>query len=80
MLRYGMGEAPADMSGRERWDWDLQSCGNLRLDLKRDCVNFCRRMGEAGPQPRPLVVGFYDEMTKTKVLRCDTRGTAFSNV
>jgi len=84
VVMYGIGEAPADMTGRERWDWDLQSCGNLfsdlSLGLQRDCIKFCRRVGEVGPQPRPMVVGFYEEGTKVKVLRCDTRGTAFSNV
>jgi hypothetical protein len=84
VVMYGIGEAPADMTGLERWDWDLQSCGNLfsdlSLGLQRDCIKFCRRVGEVGPQPRPMVVGFYEEGTKVKVLRCDTRGTAFSNV
>jgi len=84
LMMYGMREAPAELSGLERWDWDLQSCGNLfsalKLNLQRDCIKFCRRVGEAGSNPRPMVVGFYDEGTKARVLRCDTRRSAFSHV
>ena len=35
----------------------------------KDAVNFCRRVGEKGEEPRPLVVGFHDETTKKKLLR-----------
>ncbi len=80
-----MGEAPEDKRGRERYDWDIASCGNLfnalKLSLTVDSVKFCRRLGEGGGgQPRPLLVGFHDETDRNRLLRADTRNTRFSNV
>jgi hypothetical protein len=81
---YGMKEAPARYTGMERWDWDKDSCGNLfralKIDMPETSIKFLRRVGEAGEQPRPLVVGFYEEKDKKRLLRGDTRNTAFSDV
>ena len=35
----------------------------------KDAVNFCKRVGEKGEEPRPLVVGFHEESTRKRVLR-----------
>jgi len=81
---YGMKEAPTRYTGMERWDWDKDSCGNLfralKIEMPETSIKFLRRVGEAGEQPRPLVVGFYEEKDKKRLLRCDTRNTAFSDV
>ena len=84
VVMYGMGEAPEEQTGRERWDWDKASCFNLfralKVKIQEDGVRFVRRVGEKGVEPRPLVVGFYEEGDKTRLLRSDTRNTPFSNV
>ena len=84
VVMYGMPEAPSGQVGRDRYDWDRNSCKNLfralRLDMTEASIKFVRRVGEAGNQPRPLVVGFHEERDKKKLQRCDTRNTAFSKV
>lgn len=84
VVMYGMKEAPIEYAGRERWDWDKNSCGNLfralKVDMPENSIKFLRRVGEAGEQPRPLVVGFHEERDKKRALRCDTRNTVFRDV
>jgi hypothetical protein len=79
-----MGEAAEGTTGRGRWDWDVRSCRNLfsalRINLAEDCIKFCRRVGEPGAVPRPLVVGFHEEADRARLLRSDTRGTVFENM
>jgi hypothetical protein len=84
VVMYGMKEAPSSCVGKERWDWDMASCDNLfkalKLEMPENSIKFLRRVGEAGEQPRPLVVGFHEERDKKRVLRMDTRRTVFSDV
>ncbi len=85
VVMFGMVEAASEVMGRGRWDWDIKSCANLfaalRVELTADSIKFCRRVGERmGEAARPLVVGFYEESDKSKLLKCDTRGTAFEDV
>ena len=84
VIMHGMGEAPPDHAGRARWDWDIRSCENLfaalHIPVKAEGIRFVRRVGEAGGQPRPLVVGFHEERDRARVLRADTRRTQFSDV
>jgi len=84
VIMYGMPEAPSSHVGRQRYDWDLSSCKNLfralKLNMTETSIRFVRRVGEAGAHPRPLVVGFHEEQDRRKLLRSDTRSTAFSNV
>jgi hypothetical protein len=81
---HGMKEAPLECKGRERWDWDRDSCWNLfralKLDMPKDCIRFVRRVGDAETQPRPLILGFNEEGDRRRLLRCDTRNTPFSDV
>jgi hypothetical protein len=53
-------------TGKDRAAWDKKSCGNvfeaLNLDMTEEAVKFCRRLGEKGEEPRPLMAGFYTEM------------------
>jgi hypothetical protein len=71
----------------ERKAWDLQSCGNifraLNLDFSgEEVVKFCRRVGEKGAGPRPLVVGLRREWQKEDLLEKakDLRNTQFPEV
>jgi hypothetical protein len=53
----------------------------LKITLaEEDCIKFCQRVGEPGAAPRPLVVGFYEEADRARLLRSDMRGTVFENV
>ena len=60
-------------TGRERIDWDKKMCRKIfsamELEMKEEDVKFCRRIGERGEEPRPLVVGFFSEIEKGRVLR-----------
>jgi len=84
VVMHGMGEAPDDLAGRDRWDWDVKSCENLfrelNISLTAANVKFCRRLGKRGDRPRPMVVGLHDEKDKVKLLKCDTRKTRFSDI
>ena len=57
VVMYGMGEAPADRTGFERWDWDMMSCKNLftalKLDVKTEGVKFCRESENQVDPPDP---------------------------
>jgi hypothetical protein len=59
----------------------MMSCKNLftalKLDVKTEGVKFCRRVGEPGGPPRPMIVGFHEERDRNAVLRSDTRNTNF---
>ena len=73
-------------TGKDRAAWDKKSCGNifeaLNLDMTEEAVKFCRRLGEKGEEPRPLLAGFYTEMERSKLLRNANKleKTVFSNV
>ncbi len=50
-----------------------KSCGNifaaLKLDMTEEALKFCRRLGEKGEDPRPLLASFHTEMENSKLLR-----------
>ena len=50
--------------GRDKWNWDVQTCNNLfqalKLNLNADNIKFCRRVGERGSDPRPLILGLFN--------------------
>ncbi len=71
---HRVGEAENEKAtGLERQEWDKKSCGNifaaLELDMTDKDIKFCRRIGEKGDGPRPLIAGFYNEAERNKVLR-----------
>jgi TFIIF-interacting CTD phosphatase-like protein len=74
VIIHGVGElTDKGCSGKDRLDWDKKSCDNifraLELDMKSDDLKFCRRVGEKGDDPRPMVIGFYTEMERAQLLR-----------
>jgi hypothetical protein len=60
-------------TGKDKLDWDRKSCCNifreLELDMGDEAIKFCRRVGEAGGEDRPLVTGFWTEADRSKLLR-----------
>lgn len=84
---YGIGEKEGvNTTLEERKDWDIKSCTNifntLNLRMDREVIRFCRRLGERGERPRPMVVGLRSEEEKTKLLHSakNLRNTHYSDV
>ena len=68
-------------SGRDKWNWDVQTCNNLyqalKLNLNADNIKFCRRVGERGSDPRPLILGLFNFRDRALLLNQDLRGTEY---
>ena len=84
---YRLPEAGGEISTVEqRKEWDLGRCDLLFKELKmpwdKTAIRFCRRIGEKGEEPRPLVVGFNREWQKEDLLDSarELRNTPFSVV
>lgn len=74
LVFHGVGEHEDDRAtGSARIEWDRKSCHNifkaLEVRMDEDDIKFCRRVGERGNGPRPLIVGFYSEQEKNSVAR-----------
>jgi hypothetical protein len=88
VVMHRVGEAVEETASfEERKKWDLLSCNNifaaLQLDMRAEAVvKFCRRVGEKGEGPRPLLVGFKRESQKEDLLEKarDLRNTQFAEV
>ena len=87
VIIHRMPEAGDDVASvGERKEWDMQSVENLlkavKLPLTKSAIRFCRRIGERGAEPRPLVVGFMRESHKEDLLEVarELINTAFSEV
>jgi hypothetical protein len=88
VVMHRVGEAAAAVETAEaRREWDLKSCENifkaLNLDMNREnAVRFCRRVGERGDTPRPLIVGLKREWQKEDLLDSakKLRDTQYSDV
>jgi hypothetical protein len=86
VVMHRVGEAGENVrSIEERKNWDLRSCDNifrvLNLDMSSEnAVKFCRRVGEKGDGPRPLIVGLKREWQKEDLLEAakNLRNTQFS--
>jgi hypothetical protein len=74
VVMHRVGEAGEGVrTVEQRKEWDLKSCDNifkaLNLNMKSEnVVRFCRRVGEKGEGPRPLVVGFRRESQREDLL------------
>jgi hypothetical protein len=87
VIFHGIQELQAENSTyRERNDWDKASIGNilkeLRVGVREDAVKFCKRIGEIGNAPRPLLTGFHMESDKLNLMRVakNLENTVFSDV
>jgi hypothetical protein len=88
VVMHRVGEAGEGVRTIEkRKAWDLKSCENifraLNMDFNYDnAVKFCRRVGEKGAGPQPLIVGLKREWQKEDLLdkAKDLRSTAFAEV
>ena len=73
-------------TAEERREWDVKSVEKifraLKLELCRKAIKFCRRVGEKGDEPRPMVVGLNREYQKEDFLEAakDLKNTDFENV
>jgi hypothetical protein len=87
VVLHRVGECPDEKApGLKRIEWDKQSCENifraLELDLTKESVKFCRRVGERRETPRPLIVGFKCEAARNQLLESARRleSTVFEDV
>jgi len=87
VVLHRVGECPDEKApGQKRIEWDKQSCENifraLELDLTKESVKFCRRVGERRETPRPLIVGFKCEAARNQLLESARRlaDTVFEEV
>ena len=73
LVLHGVQE-PADSirTNRERQEADKQKCGeifiSMRASTKCEDIKFCRRIGERGAAPRPLIIGLENKEVKRHLL------------
>ena len=57
---------------RERMEMDREKCEHIFVGMgartRRHQIRFCRRVGERGQNPRPLVIGLYSEENRGHIL------------
>ena len=87
LIIHGLNEAPDHVRvNRERLEWDKNALGDLfqtvNAKTRKEDLRFCRRVGEKGIEPRPLIIGLYNDQDKEHLLSRarDLRGTRFENV
>jgi hypothetical protein len=88
VVMHRVGEAgPEVRTAEERRAWDVRSCDNVFKTLNMDfnseeAVKFCRRVGEKGDGPRPLIVGLKREWQKEDLLEKakDLRNTPLADI
>ena len=71
---------------KERMERDKEECERLFIAMKArtryEAVRFCRRIGERGRDPRPVVFGVHSEEEKRHLLEKakELRSTRYENV
>ena len=87
LVIHGLQEAPeAIRVNRERMEWDKNLCGELfqvmGARVKKEELRFCRRIGERGNMPRPVVIGVEEDREKAHLLKMarELKGTKYENV
>ena len=73
LVIHGLPEPEASIKdSRERMERDKEECEKLFIAMKArtryQAVRFCRRIGEKGGDPRPMVFGVYSEEEKRHLL------------
>jgi hypothetical protein len=87
IMIHGLPE-PTDNTGfsRARIEQDKTECANLLaamgIRMRQDDLRFCRRVGERGQDPRPIIIGLRTEEEKRAILDRARmlRGTRYDNV
>ena len=73
LVIHGVPEVDDEIKGnRERSEKDKEQCERIfitmRARTKKDNLRFCRRIGERGNDPRPIVIGLFSEEEKRHLL------------
>jgi hypothetical protein len=73
LIIHGIEEQPERIkNSRERLELDKNRCEQLLITIKartrKDDLRFCRRIGEKGDGPRPMVIGLETEDEKRHIL------------
>ena len=87
LVIHGLQEPEASLKDpRERMERDKEECERLFIAMKArtryEAVRFCRRIGERGRDPRPVVFGVHSEEEKRHLLEKakELRYTRYENV
>jgi hypothetical protein len=87
LIIHGVDEQPDEIRGNyERSEKDKERCEKIfkamKARTKKDDLRFCRRIGERGENPRPIVVGLENEEEKRHILgrARELRNTQFQDV
>ena len=73
LVIHGVQEVDDEIKGnRERSEKDKEQCERIfitmRARTKKDNLRFCRRIGERGNDPRPIVIGLFSKEEKKHLL------------
>lgn len=73
LILHGVQEPADSVKGnRERMERDKDTCEEIFRTINarttKDRIRFCRRIGEKGTNPRPVVIGLEDEGEKRNIL------------
>jgi len=86
LIIHGVEEPEKARDNRERMEMDMDSCSKIfdtmEARVKRDQMKFCRRLGEKGREPRPIIIGLTSEDGRRQILEKSRRlrGTRYENV
>jgi hypothetical protein len=86
LIIHGLMEDDTQANPRDRVERDKRLCGQLfqaiRTRTRAEDLRFCRRVGERGRDPRPIIIGLRSEEEKRNILEraANLRGTAFDRV
>jgi hypothetical protein len=87
LILHGVDEQPDEIRGnRERMEKDKARCEliftAMRARTKKQDLRFCRRIGERGDEPRPIVIGLENEEEKRHILSRarDLKSTKFCDI
>jgi uncharacterized coiled-coil protein SlyX len=87
LIIHGVEEQSNEVRGnRERIEKDKERCERIFVAMKartrKDDIRFCRRIGERGDDPRPMVIGLENEDEKRHLLgrARELRNTRYSDI
>ena len=77
---------PDTTNARDRMEVDKCECeiifGGMKARTRKHHIRFCRRVGEKGDDPRPMVIGLYSEEERRHILERsrELKNTSFACV